>query len=188
MSLRKDLDKWSLHMKNENADHALSRFLIATDELRARLTPSKYPNIEISDEGHLWFNVDTSIGTAEVLALPFGFRTIKPPSLLVSFPRKAEDVNSDFLNKLRRISDNISEAKLFAGFSVNHEILAAYRQDRHPPLVFTQNFKEILEMKSRDVFFSYLGICFPVMDKTISEVEETIRKILLMLEGKVGAL
>lgn len=188
MSLRKDLDEWSWRVKNEDAGYALSRFLIAFDELRARLAPSKYPNIEISDEGYLWFNIDTSIGTAEVLALPFGFKMIKPPSFLVSFPRKAEDANSDFLNKLCQISDTISEAKLFAGFSTNQEILAAYRQDKHPPLVYTQDFEEILEMKRRRVFFSYLGICFPILGKTISEVEQTIREILLKLEGKVGAL
>jgi hypothetical protein len=186
--LRKDLDEWSFHVKNEDAGYALSRFLIALDELRARLAPSKYPNIEISDEGYLWFNIDTSMGTAEVLALPFGFKPIKPPSLLVSFPRKAEDINLDFLNKLRQISNSISEAKLFAGFSTNQKILAAYRQNKHPPLVCTQDFDEILEMKKRGVFFSYLGICFSVLDKSISEVEQTIRNILLKLEGKVGAL
>ena len=186
--MRKDLDKWSLYIKNEDTTHILSRFLIALDELRARLAPSKYPNIEISDEGHLWFNIDTSMGTTEVLALPFGFKTIKQPSLLISFPRKAEDVNLDFLNKLYKISESINQAKLFAGFSTNQEILAAYRQDKHPSLVCTQNFEEILEMKKRDVFFSYLGICFSVLGKAVSEVEQTIREILLNLEGKVGVL
>lgn len=65
-SLRKDLDKWSLHVKDEDTSRALSRFLIAFDELRARLAPSKYPNIEISDEGYFWFNIGTSMGPAEV--------------------------------------------------------------------------------------------------------------------------
>lgn len=181
--MRRDLDEWSLHAKNDDDDHALSRFLIAIDELRARLAPTKYPNIEISDEGYLWFNIDTSIGTAEVLALPFGFRTIKTPSLLVSFPRKAEDVTLDTLNKLRQISESIDEAKLFAGFSTNQEILAVYRQDKHPPLICTQDFEEILEMKGRKVFFSYLGISVSVLGKTISDIEQAIRSILLRLEG-----
>jgi len=165
-------------VSNEGADHALSRFLIGLDELRARLAPSKYPNIEISDEGYLWFNIDNPIGTVEVLALPFGFKTIEHSSFLVSFPRKAEDVNPDFLNTLFQTSKNINEAKLFAGFSTNQEILAAYRQNKHPPLVCAQDFEEILEMKSRKVFFSYLGICFSVLGKTISEVERIIRNIL----------
>jgi len=186
--LRKNLDKWSLRVKDEDAGRALSRFLIAFDELRARLAPSKYPNIEISDEGYFWFNIETSVGTAEVLALPFGFKTIKSSSLLVSFPRKAEDVKLDFLNKLHQISSSISEAKLFAGFSTNQKILAAYQQDKHPPLVFTQNFEETLEMKKRRIFFSYLGICFSVLGKTISETEQIIREILSNLEGKVDAL
>jgi len=168
-------------MENEDADYDLSRFLVAFDELRARLAPSKYPNIEISDEGYLWFNIDTSIGTAEVLALPFGFKTIKSPSLLVSFPRKAENTRLDFLNKLYKISKGIREAKLLAGFSSNQEILEAYRQDKHPPLACTQNFEEILDMKRRKVFFSYLGICFSVLGKTTSQVEKTVKKILLKL-------
>ena len=145
-------------MEEEDAKCALSRLLIAFDELRARLAPSKYPNLEISDEGYLWFNVDTSIGTVEVIALPFGFKVIKHPSILVSLPCKAEDVNLDFLKKL------------------------------HHSLVYTQNFDEILEMKRHDVFFSYLGICFSVISKTVSEVEQAIREILLKLEGKVGVL
>ena len=31
--LRKNLDKWSLHLKNEDAENVLSRFLIALDEI-----------------------------------------------------------------------------------------------------------------------------------------------------------
>jgi hypothetical protein len=182
------LDEWSLHVEEEDAECAFSRLLIAFDELRARLAPSKYPNLEISDEGHLWFNVETSVGTIEVIALPFGYKEIKHPSLLVSFPCKAEEVNLGFLSKLHQISNSFNGAKLFAGFSTDQKILDAYRQNRHPPLVCSGNFDEILEMKRQGVFFSYLGICFSVIGKTVSEVEQTIREILLKLEGKVGVL
>lgn len=175
-------------MREENARCALSRLLIALDELRARLAPSKYPNLEISDEGHLWFNIDTSIGTIEVIALPFGFKGIEQPSILVSFPCKAEDVSQDFLDRLHQISNSNSNFKLFAGFSTEQEILDAYRQNKHPPLVCSQKFDDILEMKRRDVFFSYLGICISVVGETVSNVEQKTRKILLELEGKVGAL
>lgn len=171
-------------VEEEENECALSRLLIAFDELRARLAPFRYPNIEISDEGYLWFNVETSMGTIEVIALPFGFKEIEHPSIMVSLPCKAEDVDLDFLSKLHQISDGLSGAKLFAGFSTDQEILDAYRRNKHPPLTCTQNFREILKMKKHGVFFSYLGICFPILGKTVSEVERTIREILLRLEGK----
>lgn len=188
MNLRKDLDAWSLRVREEDAECTLSRFLIACDELRARLAPSKYPNIEISDEGHLWFNIDTSVRTIEVIALPFGYKEIKHPSILVSLPCKAKDISLDFLNKLHQISHSVRGAKLFAGFSTSQEILDAYRQNKHPPLTCAQDFKEIQRIRKLGVFFSYLGICFGVTSKTVLEVEQAIREILLELKGKVGIL
>jgi hypothetical protein len=175
------MDAWSLRVEGEDAACALARLLIAFDELRARLAPSKYPNIEISDEGHLCFTIDTSMGTIEVIALPFGFKEIEHPSILVSFPCKAEDVNLDFMNRLHQISNRVSGAKLFAGFSTDQEILDAYGKNEHPPLTCSQNFEEILEMKKPGVFFSYLGIHFSFLGKTVSEVERVIREILLKL-------
>jgi len=190
--LRKNLNAWSLSVKREDAGHALSRFLIALDELRTRLAPSKYPNIEISDEGHLWFNIDTQMGTMEVLAIPFGYREIKKPSIIVSLPRKAEDVAPNLPNKMRHIAESIHGARTFAGFSTDEEILSAYRQNRHPPLTFFWDLSdETLQMKGRDVFFSYFGIVFPVADKTVSHVERTVKDIftggLKNNNGGIGA-
>jgi len=181
-SLRRVLDRWCLLAEEETTGENLSRFLIALDELRARLAPAKYPNIEVSDEGHLYFTVEASVGTIEVIAFPFGFGKVEWPSFLVSFPGKAEEVSLDFLNRIYKISETNEDFELFAGFSTDGEILDAYRRDRHPPLVCTKNLEEILEMKKEGVFFSYLGICFPMRGKTVSEAEETIRIILSGLE------
>jgi hypothetical protein len=170
--LRRVLDGWSLLTEEETID-----------ELRARLEPSKYPNIEVSDEGHLYFTIDASMGTIEVIAFSFGFKKVKYPSFLVSLPGKAKDVTSDFLNRLRQISSTRG-FELFAGFSTDKEILDAYGQGGHPPLVCTQDFKEILKMKREGVFFSYLGICFPVRGKTVLEVERMIRRVLSGLEKR----
>lgn len=183
MDLRSDLNEWHLHIKGENKWHRLSRFLIAMDELRARLAPSKYPNLEISDEGNLWFNIDTSTGTAEVFAIPFGFELITSPSILVSFPRKAEKVNMRFLRRLDRISKNNKLAELFAGFSTKEETLDAYRKGHQPSLSCTRDLQKITQMKKQNVFFSYLGLHFPVIDQTVFEVESMIRNILVMLES-----
>ena len=90
--MRKDLDEWSFHVKTEDSESALCRFLIALDELRARLS-LKYPNIEVTDEGYLWFNIDTSKGTVEILAFPFGFKELEGPSIAVSLPREAEEAD-----------------------------------------------------------------------------------------------
>lgn len=184
--MREELDKWHLHVKTEDIEQALRRFLIAVDELRTRLAPSKYPNLEISDEGYLWFNVDTSIGTIEILSFPFGFKETKTPSIAVSLPRKAKDVNLDLLKKLRQLADNISRAKVLATKSGSEvgKILSAYRHDKQPPLIFTSGLMEILNSESKDAFLSYFGLFFPVDDKTISDVEHIVRDILLKLEEK----
>jgi len=184
--LRKDLDSWSFCVKGEDASNSLSRFLIAFEELRARLAPSKYPNIEISDEGHLWFNIDTSMGIVEVLAFPFGFKAIEAPSIAVSLPRKAEDVTDALQNRLRQISNSIEGAQLFAEKTVVavDEILDAFKRNEHPPLIFTSDFDQVSALKAKGVFFSYLGVRFSVLQKTVSEVEHTIRDIVSMLEEK----
>jgi len=180
------LDGWHFCAKGEDASLALSRFLTGFEELRARLAPSKYPNLEISDEGCLWFNIDTSIGTVEVVAFPFGFNDMKAPFIAVSIPRKAEDLRLQTLEELRNISSETAEMHLFAdkrGATVQ-EILATYRLDQHPSLVFTSDFDEILDLKKKGVFFSYLGVRFPVPDKIVLEIEGMIRDIVSGLEGK----
>jgi len=172
-------------MEGEDACNALSRFLIALEELRVRLSPSRYPNIEISDEGHPWFNIDTSIGVVEVLAFPFGFKESEAPFIAVSVPRKAQDVDVTLLNKLSQIWDKFEGTQLFADktAATREEILGAYKRDEHPPMRFTSDFNEILRLKEKGVFFSYLGVRFPVLHKTVSKAERIIRDILMSLEA-----
>lgn len=183
--MRKNLNAWRFNFEDEDAGPALERFLIAFDELRARLAPSKYPNIEVSDEGHLWFNVDSLVGVVEVLAFPFGFGGIEAPFFAVSLPRKAEDVDLGLLNRLMKIAGD-NEAQLFANQKTTtvDEILSAYSRNEHPPLGFTSDFDEILSMKVSGVFFSYLGVRFSVAHETVSEIEVKIRNIISRLEQK----
>jgi len=184
--LRKSLDGWHFHIEGEDANRCLSRFLTAFEELRARLAPSKYPNLEISDEGYLWFNIDSSMGAIEVLAFPFGYSDVKTPFVAVSIPRKAEDLGLHTLEKLRSIQREIGEAQLFADkkCASRDGILAAYKRDEHSQLVFTSDFDEILLLEKKGVFFSYLGVRFPVAQKTVSETENTINDIVLRLESR----
>lgn len=178
------MDNWHFLAKGEETDLALSRFLIAFEELRARLAPSKYPNLEISDEGYLWFNVDSRVGTVEVLAFPHGFRKAKAPFIVVSIPCKAEDLELRLLEKLRRISSHIKKARFIAdktGANVG-QILASFKQDEHPPLAFTSNYDEILRLKRKKAFFSYLGVQLPIIGETVSQVELTIRNIISEIE------
>jgi len=173
-------------MEGEDAILALSRFLTGFEELRARLAPFKYPNLEISDEGYLWFNIDASIGTVEVLAFPFGFNDMKVPFIAVSIPCKAEDLRLHTLEKLCNIPSGIAEMHVFAnkrGVTVQG-ILAAYKLDRHPQLVFTSDFDEILDLRKKGVFFSYLGVRFAVSGKIVLEIERVIREVVSRLEGK----
>ena len=183
--MRKELDKWRFHTQMEDSEHILCRFLIALDELRARLAPSKYPNIEISDEGYLWFNIETPKGIVEILAFPFGFKEFKEPSLAVSLPRKAEDVEPQLLNELRLIAQNISGLKTFAAFCTAEETLKAYKQNGHPPLTLLWSLNELPEMKKKNVFLNYLGVGFCVVEKSVSEIENTIGKILWKLEERI---
>ena len=183
--MRKELDKWRFHTQMEDNEHILCRFLIALDELRARLAPSKYPNIEISDEGYLWFNIETPKGIVEILAFPFGFKEFKEPSLAVSLPRKAEDVDPSLLNKLRLITESITGSKMLAAFCTTEETLKAYKQNKHPPLIFLWSLNELPEMKKKRVFLNYVGVGFSVVEKGVSEIEKTIRRILCKLEERI---
>jgi len=180
------LDGWHFLVKGEGTDLALSRFLIGFEELRVRLAPSKYPNLEISDEGYLWFNVDSHVGTVEVLAFPHGFREAKAPFIVVSIPRKAEDLELRLVDKLRDISSHVDRAQLFADKAEADrvEILASFKRDQHSRLAFTSDYDEILRLKSEGVFFSYFGIQLPILDETVSQVELVIRNIVSEIEAK----
>lgn len=180
------MDGWHFLVKGEGTDLALSRFFIAFEELRARLAPSKYPNFEISDEGYLWFNIHSSVGTIEVLAFPHGFREATTPFIVVSIPCRAEDLELRLLDKLRKISSRVERAQLFAEKTGAHieEILASFRMNQHPPLAFTSDYHEILHLKGREVFFSYLGIQLSIVGETVLQVEHAVRNIVSEIEGK----
>ncbi len=103
------------------------RFLIGFDGLRARLAPHRYPNIEIPDEGCLWFNINTLIGTSEIIAIPFELGGLLAPSLLISFPREAKLVDKDFLNKLQQIKNKFNDVTLFAAtFTASERLMKFY--------------------------------------------------------------
>jgi len=170
------MDLWKLSVETDDVGDNLSRFLIGFDELRARLAPPRYPNLEISDEGCLWFNIGNSV---EIIGIPFEFKGLKAPSLIISFPRKAEDTGISFLENLRNVAQVVEGAELFAGTSEKDETLKAYEENRNPPLTIAQNLQEILILKEKGVFFSYLGVQLNVASKTVSEIENSVKHILL---------
>jgi hypothetical protein len=166
-------------MADEDSERALSRFLIAFEELRVRLAPFRYPNIEITDEGYLWFNADTSTNAIEVLAFPFGFQEFNSPSIAVSLPRRAEEVNSNLLDKLHRIADNINGGSVIAWQSdAVSEILHAFKHNEHPQLALVTTVDETPEVQRKAGFFGYLGVLFPVTKSKLADVERTIKEII----------
>lgn len=180
--MRRELDRWCFHKPGESPKEALSRFLIAMDELRARLAPGRYPNLEISDEGYLWFNLDTPLGPAEILACPFGLEE-DDPVLIFSLPRRAAEVSQRFMEGLNRLVARISGARLIAGVSGEAETLSAYRDNRHPPFVVSVGIEAISSAKDQSVFFCVLGIEIPVREALVGEIEKLVKKILPALEG-----
>lgn len=180
-ALRHDLDAWVLWMATENPRDNLPRFLIAFDELRARLAPSKYPNLEITDEGCLWFNVKTSKGIVEIVGIPFGFEELNVASIIVSFPHEGKDVDLDFINRLLRIPVKAEGLTLFAGSCTRDKALNAYRRNMKPPLISTCEPQKIRDMKRKNVFFNYLGISLSIVDRKVLEVEKIIKTILLKM-------
>ncbi len=182
--MRKELDRWRFCEERENEEHALCRFLIGIDELRARLAPSKYPNVEITDEGYLWFNVDTPKGTVEILAFPFGFKKFNEPSIAISLPCKAEHMDLSLLSRLCQFAHNVKGAEVFAGISTHQEILSALSENEHPPLAPAWSADEVKTMTKKNVFFSYFGVIFGVSEKNVSEVEYIIAGSLSKIEEK----
>ncbi len=179
--MRKELDRWSLHVDIEDNEDALCRFLVGMDELRARLAPAKYPNIEITDEGYLWFNIHTNKGPVEILAFPFGFKEYKRPSIAVSLPMKVPKIESDLIRKLHDTARSIDGAKTVAAFCPRQETLTAYAQNRKPPLYLIRRFRKDPSKLEREDLLSYFGIIFPVEEQIVHDAEQTIRQILVSL-------
>lgn len=98
--MRKEANHWRPSVAGESAQASLARLLVALEELRVRLNPQIYPNLEISDEGHLWFNVPLALGAWEVFVLPEGLGDLPGPALALSFPHRPTDLKRDILEIL----------------------------------------------------------------------------------------
>lgn len=140
--MRKEGERWHFTRAGESAQEALARFFIAVEELRARLNPKQYPNLELSDEGHLWFNVPSALGTWEVFALPQGLGDLPGPALAISFPHRPAELKGDIFEILAQSAP--PDATLFAAFNTVPDILAAYAEDRLPTPRLLRGRKEIL--------------------------------------------
>lgn len=180
--MRKELDEWRMFVPDEPSQLTLARFLIAMDELRARLSPDRYPNLEISDEGHLWFNVASSHGAWEVLAFPFGVGDLPGPALAVSFPHEPLDRGADLMEALAKVLESRAGWILFAADSSREEILEAYAQGRLPPLRLITGKEQLLAVYAQERFWSYFGLYMPVEDLMVKDAEQAIRLVLAAVE------
>lgn len=179
--MRHELDHWHLSRRGERTGEALARLLIGVDELRARLNPDRYPNLEISDEGHLWFNVLSSIGKLEVVAFPNGFADLPGPALALSFPHRPSDTGSRFLDALVAVKNRLSDSEklvLFAAHASEEESLKAYGEGRLPPLHVLLGKEEILDHYSKMVFFNYCGLYLPVGQADVTTAETWIKEVV----------
>ncbi|MGC1121106.1 MAG: hypothetical protein WBA22_08425 [Candidatus Methanofastidiosia archaeon] len=183
--MRKEMDNWDFSGEGESVHEMLTRFLIGIDELRARLTPGVYPNLEISDEGYLWFNVPSSVGKVEVFALPFGLGPLPGPALALSVPHNPKDREMDFTEVFHRIATGLDDACLFAAYATLEKTLGAYLENRLPELYFLKGKVEILNMREKVDFYCYFGLWFSAKNLTVLSAEKTIREILSRLESSV---
>ena len=184
--MRRQLDGWQFHRGGVSEEVASSRFLIAIDELRARLNPDDYPNLEISDEGCVWFNVRSTIGTLEVLAMPHGFAARRRPALALSFPHRPSGLGPRLL---RRWDQHVAGsppgrgAVPFAAWVEKDESLTAYAGGKRPPLQVLWGEAEIAHRYAEVPFFNYFGFFLPVGEMDVSGAESSIRAILSLLEA-----
>lgn len=176
--MRKELDNWSFSAEGETIQESLSRFLIAIDELRARLNPQKYPNLEISDEGYLWFNIPFPLGTFEILAFPYGFGHFPGPALAISFPHKPENLTKDFLETLCDLSSAFPDLSVFAAYAPLQQILKAYSENELPGLYTLKGKEEIHAISSQVEFFPYFGLYVLVENRNVSFIEKLIKEIM----------
>lgn len=180
--MRRECDHWHFIRAGELAQEALARLFIAFEELRVRLNPQQYPNLELSDEGSLWFNVPTAMGTWEVFVLPEGMGNLPAPALALSFPHRPADLKCDLLELLLNAASDAEGLLLFAGYTSTPELLAAYREDRLPPLCLLEGKQEILAARDQVDFFPYFGLYFPMGQHDVLAVENQMRKVLSRLE------
>ena len=179
--MRHELDHWHLFREGEWTCEALARLLIAIDELRSRLNPERYPNLEISDEGHLWFNVPSSIGNLEVFAFPNGFTRLPGPALAVSFPHRPSDDGRrflDFLDVTKNRLPDLENSVLFAGHVSKEESLNAYREGRLLSLHVLLGKEEILENYKEVPFFNYCGLYLPAGQAEVATAEMWIKEVV----------
>lgn len=181
--MRKEMDTWNFSIKGGSVNEMLTRFLIGVDELRARLTPGVYPNLEISDEGYLWFNVPSSIGTVEIFGLPFGLGSLSGPSLALSIPHNPRDRDIDFTEVFHKIATELDDVCLFAAYATLEKTLGAYVENRLPELHFLKGKVQILNMREKVGFYCYFGLSFSAENLTVLSAEKKIREILSHLES-----
>jgi hypothetical protein len=177
--MRKEAGHWHLARTGESAQGALARFFIGVEELRARLNPQQYPNLELSDEGHLWFNVPSALGNWEVLALPYGLADLPGPALLLSFPHRPDERGKDLLAALEAAG---AGSILLAAFASTGETLQAFAANRLPPLHLLRGREEIGAGYDLADFFGYFGLYVPVAQLTVQAAEELLRGAVARLE------
>lgn len=180
--MRRACDHWHFAVEGESRRQSLARLLIALDELRARLSPRAYPNLEISDEGHLWFNVSCSGRTWEVFALPEGIDHLPRPALILSLPHRPGELGEDLAQLLATIGSAVEDAELLAAFAPRKESLDAYAQNRLPPLHLLTGAEAIKAASKEAKFFSYFGLLLPVVGLHVLAAESRIRALLSRLE------
>jgi hypothetical protein len=181
--MRKEVDRWRLSIAGESAQASLARLLIALEELRVRLNPETYPNLEVSDEGHLWFNLPSAMGTWEVFVLPAGLGNLPGPALAVSFPHRPEEWDEGLVESLHRAASTLAGSSVFAAHIPTQEILEAYGRNQLPPLRLLKGKEEILAVYSQVDFFCYCGLHIPVQGLDVLAAEAMIREIISRWRG-----
>lgn len=181
--MRKELDQWQIYIPGSSPREALSRFFIAVDELRARLNPDRYPNLEISDEGHLWFNMISASGGWEIIALPEGNGDLPGPALMISKPHKPGESDLRVLQALGNAPILKADVCLIAASIPKREELNAYLQNSVPEIHLLRGKEEILAGDGNVEFYNYFGLYIPAMHLTTLEAEHLIRDAINRLEG-----
>jgi hypothetical protein len=184
--MRKEADHWRFSVAGESTQAFLARLLIAMEELRVRLNPRTYPNLEVSDEGYPWFNLPSPVGSWEIFVLPEGLDELPGPALALSFPHRPADLEQDLLPILERIGSTHSGLRLFAAQIPRSEILKAYAQDRQPPLRLPVGMAEILANRDGVHLLNYFGLYFPVAGLDIVTAETVLRDVLSQQERKMN--